>query len=57
MGHLERPESFAKSLGTFKNRQHTNGAVSRVAHLGSRKEGDGKSPGKDDSTRGCEQMS
>lgn len=57
MGRLERSESIAKSFGTFKMKQHTNGAVCSVAHLGPRKAGDGKGPGKEDSTRGRGQMS
>lgn len=57
VGHLERPESVVQSLGTFRNNQHTNGAVCSAAHLGPRKAGDGKGPGKGDSTRGCEQTS
>lgn len=57
MGHLERSESLAKSLGTFKMKQHRNGAVCSIACQGPRKRGDGKGPGKEDSTRGHEQMS
>lgn len=54
---MERSESIAKSLGTLKNKQHMNGAVCNVTLLGLRKIGDGQGPGKDDSTRGHEQMS
>lgn len=57
MGHLERPESIAKSLGTFKNEEHTNGALCSAAHLAPRRQVmERVLPGKDDSTRSCEQM-
>lgn len=55
---MERPESIAKSLGTFKNKEHANGALCSTAHPAPRRQVMARVlPGKDDSTRSCEQMS